>query len=363
MPEWRIRVDSAYPVRDPSPLERLLFDQGLVQTVPLAHIYDIKARTTVQRAWQHRDVVGQRPNVDDPAAWDAKLHASPRGEFFVAALQDCARVLDLGCGEGWPTLYLARHIPRVVGLDLSAGHVALARRTARLLRLGNAQFVVANIEALPFPSASFDGVCFGGNVFTYGFDLARMLRRVHHVLRPGGPFAFEQLPASESDAGPWERIGWFIDAGPPILNYDAGSGSYNRGYLIYLRPNSEAGRRMAALHGTAQGERPPESMRVAKEIKQQIQRGALDLVDRVLTSGEGRAPTGLELADLLRRQGFTGLQSWLLPDARVFARGLDEAGTLPRLSGPDLVPCLRALVQSAPRVEGWIAPWATCTKA
>jgi SAM-dependent methyltransferase len=355
-------MDHDYPVRDPSLLERLLFDHGLVETVPLAEIYDIKAQTTVQRAWQSQEGVHRRPNLHDPTQWDDKLHASRRGEFFVAALQGCTRVLDLGCGEGWPSLYLSPRIPHVVGLDVSPGHIALAQATAALMGLVSVHFVVADIESLPFPGAWFDGVCFGGNVFTYGSDLARMVGEVHRVLRAGGVFAFEQTPTSKADHDPWERIGWFIDAGPPILTYDAGSGPYNRGYLIYLRPDSDAGQRMASLVGTVYGERPPRYVRVAEEIKCQIEQGNLDLIDRVLTAGQGRAPTGNELADILARQGFTGLQSWLLPDACTFARYLQDAGILARLANDDLLPCLSAQVRSAPRLDGWVSDWATCTK-
>ena len=352
-----------YPVADPSRLERLLFDAGLVRRVPLAEIYDIKARTTPQQAWQDPATVCREPDLRNPDEWADKLHACPRGEFFAHVLGDCRKVLDVGCGEGWPSLYLARSTSEVVGLDCSPAHVALARNSARLMGLANAQFRVGEIEELPFADASFDGVCFGGNVFTYGSDVCTMVREIHRVLRPGGTFAFEQYVRGDPSRLPWEQVGWFIDAGPPILNYDAGSGVFNRGYFVLLEPGSDAGRRMSALIGKVRGESPPEYHELACEIQQEIEDGALHVVSEVLTAGEGRSPTPEEFVDALLVTGFIDVQSWALPDGREFARGLAEHGLLERLRPDDIRPFLRALVRSAPRLDGWAHTCAACTKA
>lgn len=353
----------AYPVTDPTRLERLLFDAGRVRRVPLAEIYDIKARTTPQQAWQDPATVCREPDVRNPDEWADKLHACVRGEFFAHVFRDCRKVLDLGCGEGWPSLYLARDIPEVVGLDCSPAHIALARSSARIMGLAHATFRVGDIEGLPFASGSLDGVCFGGNVFTYGSDLCTMLRQIHRVLRPGGTFAFEQYVHGDPDRRPWEQIGWFIDAGPPVLNYDAGSGVFNRGYFVFLDADSVPGRRMSALIGRVRGENPPEYHELAREIKQEIEDGALHLVADVLTAGEGCSPTPDEFVDALLATGLTDVQSWALPDGREFARGLAEHGLLDRLCPADMRPCLRALVRSAPRLDGWRHTCAACRKA
>jgi len=54
-----------------------------------------------------------------------------------------ARVLDLGSGSGAVALAIARELPQagVVGADLSAAAVALARRNAERLGIGNVTFV------------------------------------------------------------------------------------------------------------------------------------------------------------------------------------------------------------------------------
>ena len=54
-----------------------------------------------------------------------------------------ARVLDLGCGSGAVALAIARERPRagVIGADVSPAAVALARRNAERLAIGNAAFI------------------------------------------------------------------------------------------------------------------------------------------------------------------------------------------------------------------------------
>ncbi|MCL5995747.1 MAG: class I SAM-dependent methyltransferase [Chloroflexi bacterium] len=367
-----------YPVTEPSRLERLLFDASLVIKVPLANFYDVKARTSSQRLWQEPEEYALSLDAQNPAHWGHKLHAHVRGEFFVHALSGCQRVLDVGCGEGWPSLYLARYLPEVVGLDLSPEHVTLATNTAGFMGLDNVCFATAHIGELPFPDQTFDGVCFGGNVFTYSFNPITMLQEIGRVLRTGGPFAFEQWPI-DPDRPAWERINFFIDGGPPILHYGAGSGLFSRSYFIYLKPESEPGRRLAALAYCWDTERS-EDQRVAdrarlfagelsdeqqlacEQILQQLESGDLGDVERVEYAGEDRSLAANEFPNLLVQAGFQEIRSWALPDGTTFARSLQECGVLARLHAEDVRPCIRALVVSAQTSPGWDHQWVTCQK-
>jgi len=351
----------AYPVTDPSPLERLLFDADLVEVVPLATIYDIKARTSIQRAWQHPALRSHRSDIYTAHHWNNKLFASMRGEFFAWVLRDAASILDIGCGEGWPSLYLARNAHRVTGIDLSSEHIRLARSTASLLDLSNVTFQVADIEQLPFRDGSFDGVCFGGNVFTYRADPLKMLREIHRVLANSGVFAFEQWPV-DAQREPWERIMWFIDVGVPILHYGAGSGLFSRSYFIYFTPSSPSGRQLSDAATKMNGELSIEQLRLCETITGNLEEGYLTEIDKVIYAGEDCSLSAEQLPALLREAGFANFISWGLPDSVEFARSLAESQTLSHLSQEDLIPCLRALVRSAPKCQQWVHQWCSCVR-
>jgi len=352
---------TGYPVTDPSKLEKLLFEAGLVQKVSLAEIYDIKARTSAQRASLDPERYRRKPDVHDLDDWANELWANTRWEWLAYVLRDCLRVLDVGCGEGRPSLYLSHRLPEVVGLDISPANIALARTTAEHLGLVGVTFEVGDIEDLPFPDASFDGACFGGNVFTYQCDVPRMLRQINRVLCPGGPFAFEQWPV-DPNSPPYERILWFIDAGPPIVHYNARQGLYSRSYFIYIKPDSLQGQRLSELATRMSGLLSDEQRQACEEIAEEIREGDVGIVERATYSGEHRSIAANELPQLLEHAGFTEVTYWAVPDGRAFAESLEQSGILHRLTQDDLLPCLRALVASSPRIDCWVEQ-VTCRKA
>src|SRR5687767_11091391 len=67
------------------------------------------------------------------------------------------RVLDVGCGPGVDLVRFAAAGAVATGVDASRTAVALARRNAGQRQL-SAALAVAEGEALPFPTASFDYV-------------------------------------------------------------------------------------------------------------------------------------------------------------------------------------------------------------
>jgi SAM-dependent methyltransferase len=100
-----------------------------------------------------------------------------------------ARVLELGCGPGALWVENRTRIPggwRVVLADLSAGMMEEAQRALGALR-GRFQFLVADVQALPFGDASFDGVI-ANHMLYHVPDVPRALSESRRVLRPGATF-------------------------------------------------------------------------------------------------------------------------------------------------------------------------------
>ncbi len=107
------------------------------------------------------------------------------------------RALDLGCGAGVHTAFLAREGFNTTGIDISPVGVAVTRD-----RLGaealHAEVYVAAANTLDFPEGSFDLVICIGVYDCVGPLVARSsLERVAAVLRPGGRGLF--IFASDQD--------------------------------------------------------------------------------------------------------------------------------------------------------------------
>lgn len=95
------------------------------------------------------------------------------------------RALDVATGAGHTALALAPWVTEVVACDLTPEMLATARHQAHLAGLSNVSFTPADVEALPFPDASFDVITcrIAAHHFPRpGLAVAEMAR----VLRRGG---------------------------------------------------------------------------------------------------------------------------------------------------------------------------------
>jgi SAM-dependent methyltransferase len=95
------------------------------------------------------------------------------------------RILDFGCGEGIFSIQPARDGATVIGIDISPGSLAVARRRAELEQVNtHTLFCLGDCERLPFPDRSFDLVMSCGTLSC--LDLRRGVSEMARVLRPDG---------------------------------------------------------------------------------------------------------------------------------------------------------------------------------
>lgn len=92
-------------------------------------------------------------------------------------------VLELGCGTGKNTVYLAEHSRHVTALDFSLSMIARAHER---LTTSNVKFVRHDVRELwPMPAASVD-VVVANLILEHVHDLAPVFFEAARVLRPGG---------------------------------------------------------------------------------------------------------------------------------------------------------------------------------
>ena len=100
------------------------------------------------------------------------------------------RILDMGCGTGLQTVLLADAAESVIGIDLAADLIKVARERCR--GKNNALFIVDDATKMPFRDAVFDLIVSYGDVVSHIVDhydeaIAEMAR----VTKPGGIVSFE----------------------------------------------------------------------------------------------------------------------------------------------------------------------------
>lgn len=107
-----------------------------------------------------------------------------------AAIPRSAEVLDVGCGLGGSSLWLARELGcSVRGITLSPVQVEIATRRAREAGLDDrVQFERADAESLELEPESYD-VVWSVECMEHQFDKPRFIARAAQALKPGGSLA------------------------------------------------------------------------------------------------------------------------------------------------------------------------------
>ncbi len=135
--------------------------------------------------------------------WDSGV-TPPEVAALIESASVKGRALDLGCGTGTNSIYLAQHSLSVVAVDFSPKAIAIARDKAR--RAGVAiEFHVADVTRLDFLREPFDYVldlgCFHAIDET---GRARYAEQLARLTRPGSVFmlyAFSPRPADAPSHG------------------------------------------------------------------------------------------------------------------------------------------------------------------
>ncbi|HEX5713395.1 MAG TPA: class I SAM-dependent methyltransferase [Solirubrobacterales bacterium] len=134
------------------------------------------------------------------------------------------RVLEIGCGDGDATLFLAREFPaaRVRGIDPSPELIHAATARIGLDPEGRVAFKQGRPSSLPYPDAFFDLVVL--------VDGRPAVAEIARVLRPGGWLILAESRRREARGGlgGWLRRHSLTRHGlRPVASAAAGDGSFS----------------------------------------------------------------------------------------------------------------------------------------
>jgi ArsR family transcriptional regulator len=127
---------------------------------------------------QHRAPDDERRQLVPGRSWAAWSRA-------LGLLLPAVDVADLGCGEGYLTIEVARWARRVVGVDRSPDVLAQAKALAARRRVRNITWKPGSLDRLPLRDAAVD-VALLSQALHHADDPGAVLAEARRILRPGG---------------------------------------------------------------------------------------------------------------------------------------------------------------------------------
>jgi SAM-dependent methyltransferase len=152
----------------------------------------------VRRFYQQAPFPGYPPH--DTLVWlRARAGRSEFARLLDRAISLDARIVEVGCGTGQMSLFLARAGRVVIGADLARESLRLAASAARRFGLDQVQFVETDLHRPGLRAESFD-VVYSSGVVHHTPDPRASFARLSRLARPGGMIvlglynAFARIP-------------------------------------------------------------------------------------------------------------------------------------------------------------------------
>ena|SRR5579864_2514207 len=129
----------------------------------------------------------------------ARAERSEFARLIDQAIPGHARIVEIGCGTGQMSLYLARAQRVVIGADLTRASLKLGAQAARRFELDRVLFVETDLHHPGLRSGAFD-VVYSSGVLHHTPDPRAAFARIVRLARPGGMIvlgvynAFARIP-------------------------------------------------------------------------------------------------------------------------------------------------------------------------
>lgn len=138
--------------------------------------------------WNH-----EVPTVDEVIKeFESGPDLATKAMLSAVCVDSRAEILDLACGGGVTSLWLAKEGMCPTGIDLSPRSIEVGRAAAQKLGL-SVQFEVINLISEDLPRNEYAGIV--GRYALHHLDVPATAEKLARVLRPGGTAAFVETMA------------------------------------------------------------------------------------------------------------------------------------------------------------------------
>jgi SAM-dependent methyltransferase len=138
----------------------------------------------VRQFYEQTPFPGYRPR-DSLQALRARAERSEFARLLDAAIPADARILEIGCGTGQMSLFLASADRQVVGADVTRASLQLGAAAARRFGVAGVQFVETDLHHPGLRAGAFD-VVYTSGVLHHTRDPQASFEAILPLLRPGG---------------------------------------------------------------------------------------------------------------------------------------------------------------------------------
>ncbi|HEX7487531.1 MAG TPA: methyltransferase domain-containing protein, partial [Anaeromyxobacteraceae bacterium] len=145
----------------------------------------LDARTEAVRDFYSAAPFPGYPPRDDYPALRARAERSEFARLLDQAIAPDATVLEVGCGTGQMSLFLATGDRLVVGADLTRASLELAAEAARRFGIERVRFVETELHSPGLQAGAFDVVYCSG-VLHHTPEPQASFRAIAQLMRPGG---------------------------------------------------------------------------------------------------------------------------------------------------------------------------------
>jgi SAM-dependent methyltransferase len=156
-------------------------------------------RTELVRRFYERAPFPDYPPSASLSWLRARAERSEFARLIDQAIPGDARVVEIGCGTGQMSLYLARAHRVVIGADLTRASLRLGVEAARRFELDQVHFIETDLHHPGMRAGAFD-VVYSSGVLHHTPDPSAAFARIVRLARPGGMIvlgvynAFARLP-------------------------------------------------------------------------------------------------------------------------------------------------------------------------